>query len=462
MLKGSILQKLEAKHKDSNTPLNLGVYYKNTLVALCHALEDFILESKSSPITIAAFQEGKWYLKEAERYGEIAEKASHITIMAAPKTGWEKHPTSQRDNVSLISLPSDDPVSQEWHLMILSPEYTAMVLCQELSPEDYGVQGQPENDLERKFYGFWTFEPDLVWEAVEIAIAHIGNYDSSLQQSLTQQLWAMKADFNQQPSKQIGRVVERVVQYLHTSHETLSQPSIEEGSYLPSMEALDNNLVSNELQAFLRLAQIEDRADIHNPMAASEVAALTEAMGQLLDLPAWQMKRLRLASFLHRLVPSLGIIKTSPDSAPCCQLVPGIQALRAMPRVRAIAQIITHQGEHWDGSGTPGGLDHDTIPLEARMIALVAHFQERVNSLRMSGDKTRETVLSREETLSQALGECQEKAGTVFDPKLVETLSILVMGMQQGMDLQATQPKIASGIWLLNPQDEKVVSVSSV
>jgi len=48
-----------------------------------------------------------------------------------------------------------------------------MVLCQELSAADYGAGGQPAADLERKFYGLWTFEPALVQETVELAIAHI-------------------------------------------------------------------------------------------------------------------------------------------------------------------------------------------------------------------------------------------------------------------------------------------------
>ena len=59
MLEGSILQKLETAHQGGNRPLNFGVYYKNTLVALCHALEDFILESNSAPLMITAFQRGK-------------------------------------------------------------------------------------------------------------------------------------------------------------------------------------------------------------------------------------------------------------------------------------------------------------------------------------------------------------------------------------------------------------------
>jgi DICT domain-containing protein len=144
MLEGSILQKLETAHRGSKRPLNFGVYYKNTLVALCHALEDFILQSDSAPLMVTAFQRGKWYLQEAERYGELADKSSQVAIMAAPDAGFAEHPTSQRANVALVNLDVTDPVAQEWHLMILSETYTAMVLCQELSTTDYGVKGPPE------------------------------------------------------------------------------------------------------------------------------------------------------------------------------------------------------------------------------------------------------------------------------------------------------------------------------
>jgi len=40
-----------------------------------------------------------------------------------------------------------------------------------------------------------------------------------------------------------------------------------------------------------------DLADTNNPRAAAEVAALAETMGQLLEIPAWQLKRLRLAGY---------------------------------------------------------------------------------------------------------------------------------------------------------------------
>ncbi|HEY9891303.1 MAG TPA: DICT sensory domain-containing protein [Candidatus Sericytochromatia bacterium] len=456
MLDGSILQKLEIAHRGGKRPLNFGVYYKNTLVALCHALEDFILESDSAPLMITAFQRGKWYLEEAARYGELAQKSCQVAIMAFPDAGFTEHPTSQMSNVAIVSLEPSDPVAQEWHLMILSDTYTAMVLCQELSSTDYGVKGQPENDPERKFYGFWTFEPELVKETVEIAIAHIGSYNPELQQALTAQVQRISAGFGNKQRDDISLVVSRVVDYLQHSHEDISHLG-EAALGAPIQEqALDDNLLSNELQAFLRMAQLIDQADVTNPMAAPEVAAISEAMGQLLDLPAWQLKRLRLAGLLHGLSSSLMSAVDAQDEAPSCPLIPGVQALRAMPQLQAIAQILTHQTEWWNGTGIPAGLSYDAIPLESRILGLVTDFQRRVRQAQALQPGEDQLTLSREEAMSKALVECQELSGLAFDSKLVEALVLLVMGMQQGMGLQANQPKIAAGMWLLNsPANEE-------
>ncbi|MFB8790327.1 MAG: DICT sensory domain-containing protein [Potamolinea sp.] len=457
MLEGSILQQLETAHRGGKRPLNFGVYYKNTLVALCHALEDFILESDSSPLMITAFQRGKWYLEEAERYGDLAQKSSQVVIMASPDAGFGEHPTSQRENVALVSLEPSDPVAQEWHLMILSETYTAMVLCQELSATDYGANGIPENDLERKFYGFWTFEPELVRETVELAIAHSANYNRDLAKALTAQVEKITNAFGNKQRDDIGIVVSRVVDYLHHSQEDISHLNNSQLIGAPIHEQdLGENLVSSEMQAFLRMAQMIDQADVTNPLAAPEVAALSEAMGQLLDLPAWQLKRLRLAGLLHGLVPALGsAVNMTKDADPSCPLMPGVQALRAMPQLRAIAQIITHQTEKWNGTGFPAELAYDAIPLESRILRLTTDFQRRVRELGM--------LQEREEALSQALAEFQAQAGEVFDPKLVEALALLVMGMQQGMSLHFNQPKIAAGMWLLDsgPEQEAKLGTSS-
>lgn len=441
MLEGSILQKLLSAHSTGNRPLNLGVYYKNTLVALCHALEDCILAANTKPLVITAFQRGKWYLQEAERYASIAQKSQHIAIMASPDTGFAEHPTSKLPNVNLVALDPADPVAQEWHLIILSPSYTAMVLCQELSTADYGVAGKPSADVERKFYGFWTFEPELVEETVDLAIAHIGEYNPELQQRLKEQKQAIAAATPDAEPDDLNSIVSLVVDYLQTSQldENLN-------TYTQQQE-LDQNLVSNELQAFLRLAQLIDLADTENPMAAAEVATLAETMGQLLDLPAWQLKRLRLAGLLHRVAPSS--VNVQYGEAPSCPLVPAAQVLRIMPRMRAIAQIITHQTEWWNGSGQPGGLAGEEIPLESRILGLTANFQQHVNSLVKYDTKD---IMSETAKLTQALAECKKQQGDRWEPKLVDTLELLVMGMQQGLSLPVTAPKISAGMWLIDSQ----------
>ena len=448
MLAGSILEQLHNSHKDTQ-PLNLGVYYKNTLVALCHALEDFILQSDDRPILIAAFQQGKWYFEEAERYQQLAERASQVAILAAADSGFTEHPTSGLPNVDLIGLDGSDPVTNEWHLMILSSDYTAMVLCQELSENDYGIQGYPENDCERKFYGFWTFEPELVKETITLTAQHIEGYHPELASRLRDRLNHLNP--STLPVPLLNAVVSSVVTSLQESHDRLCPETGNSIAY--QVQSLTENLRSNKIQALLRMAQVTDRADLSNPNSGTEVANLAEVMGQLLDLPAWQVKRLRLAGLLHRL-PPLQILPTilDPEQTSIQQEAKEelsdrskSSILRIMPQLQAIAHIISHQTEHWDGSGSPEGLAYDRIPIESRVLSLTSTFVSQ----------------SCQSEPLEALEHCEALAGQQFDPKLVETLTLLVKGMQQGLQLSSLPPKIASGIWLLDDEETPVPSLQS-
>jgi DICT domain-containing protein len=473
MLEGSILKQLKETHPSfgNGRSLNFGVYYKNTLVALCHALEDSILDFvDSQPLVITAFQRGKWYLQEADRYGEIANRAEQIVIMASSDTGFREHPTSQRSNVALVDLDDQDPVAQEWHLIILAPDYTAMVLCQELSPDDYGPTGVPEKDLERKFYGFWTFEPRLVLETAKLAIAHIGSYQPDLQQALkshTQRIGDQVTSYdvlNLPAGESLGNIVSRVVDYLQASQDELSQNSIDQ--YWSSGK-LNHNLVSNELQAFLRVAELMDYSDVSNQRVSAEVAALAEALGQLLDLPAWQVHRLRLAGLLHRLAFLQNVsailpsdeaaypVDLDPSAPPSCPLILGTQVLRTMPRLRAVSTIITHQTEWWDGSGQPAGLAGDEIPLESRILGLASEFQQQLAQFEPTDvGLERFDGVRNADDLDQALATCAQQAGSRWDPKLVDALTLLVNGLKQGLSLSVTLPKIASGLWMLDSHSE--------
>ena len=418
MLKGSILQQLETVCRHSNRPIRYGVYYKNTLVSLCHALEDHILDKREQPIVVTCFQRGKWYLQEADRYREIAACSQDVVIMATDDAGFAAHSTSQLPNVNLVELNTTDPLSQEWHLIILAPSYASMVICQELSDADYGMQGLPSSDLERKFYGMWTFEPDLVLKTTELAIAHIENYNQELARKLNSHKQIIETQMAS--SEEVEVIVSRVIEYLQSSENTVTSAT--------GKNSLSRNLVSNELQALLRMAELIEMRDIENPMAGVQVAGMAEVMAQLLDLPPWQIKRLRLAALLHRIY-NLKQNKTNGE----------VQVLDIMPELQDIAQIIIHQNEWWNGSGVPEGLSGEEIPLESRIIALLMEFQREINQQHKNSQ-------SMEDIFALAFSKCKQQEQTRFDPELINTLNLLVLGLQQGLDL----PKFSNTMWLMD------------
>ena len=136
------LSQLKVALPDGQMPSSYGVYFKNTLVALCHALEDHILEQPSedtaAPLVLVTFQQGKWYLQEADRYADIARCSERVAIAAVPDSGFGTHATSQLANVDLVNIDNTDSLIEEWNLIILAPGYAAMVLCHERLAEGAG------------------------------------------------------------------------------------------------------------------------------------------------------------------------------------------------------------------------------------------------------------------------------------------------------------------------------------
>jgi len=103
----STLNQLKAVLPSGQLPGSFRVYFKNTLIALCHALEDHILQTTEhvpdqKPLVLVTFQEGKWYLQEADRYFDIAKSSDHVAIAACAHSGFVTHETSKLPNVSLV------------------------------------------------------------------------------------------------------------------------------------------------------------------------------------------------------------------------------------------------------------------------------------------------------------------------------------------------------------------------
>ncbi len=87
----------------------------------------------------------------------------------------------------------------------------------------------------------------------------------------------------------------------------------------------------------------------------------------------------------------------------------GYQLVRQVPALQSIAPAVLHHHERYDGQGYPGQLSGETIPLEARIIAVADTFSA------MTSDRPYKPARSTEE----ACAELERCAGGQFDPEVV-------------------------------------------
>ncbi len=451
----STLNQLKDSLPAGKLPSSFGVYFKNTLVALCHALEDQILQTENhleeeKPIVLVTFQKGKWYLQEAERYFQIAGYSQEIAIAAVPDSGFANHKTGKLDNVSLVNLKEDDALVNEWNLVILAPSYAAMLLCSELSEEEYHADTTPSTDIERKFYGLWTFDRALVEQTAPILIKKFSVYDQPLADRLQEMVEKINHIQVSKPVDLTG-VVNRILSYLQTSQQqivTVNRQTRELRELEGQALRLNRNLTANKLQAFLRMAQKIDERDKANPVASLQVAALSETLGQILDLPTVKLRRLRLAGILFRIglaeAPNevFTLDESQLDDASIAfwndRAGLGAQLLDSMAELAPVTKIVKHHLEHWDGSGKPDGLKEEEIPIEARILGLVAYFQE------LTQTRGNRQALN----LTEALEKCLEYKGTRFDPAMIESLTTVIRLTEMGLMTLPNRPSQLPHVWL--------------
>ena len=105
------------------------IYFKSSLVALSHAMEDQILASSSDdmPLAIATFQSERFYRLEAGRYARIAKQTPQVYVLSAPETEFQ-HGTRGYET---IAFDPGEPLSREWNLVVLSERYGSCLICEE-------------------------------------------------------------------------------------------------------------------------------------------------------------------------------------------------------------------------------------------------------------------------------------------------------------------------------------------
>jgi HD-GYP domain-containing protein (c-di-GMP phosphodiesterase class II) len=186
---------------------------------------------------------------------------------------------------------------------------------------------------------------------------------------------------------------------------------------------LENTRLHGELRgAYLStvemLADAIEAKDVHLAGHSQVVANYVSAVADRLGLEPGRREALVFGSLLHD-VGKLGISERillkpatlTPQERRVVELHPriGYHLLHHVPALRPIAPAVLHHHERFDGSGYPGGLRGEEIPLEARIVSVADAFSA------MTGPRPYRDPVS----VDAAIDELEANAGTQFDPEVV-------------------------------------------
>jgi DICT domain-containing protein len=162
--------------------LRAQIYFKSSMTALSHAMEDLVLAGSDEPLVIASFQRERFYRQEAHRYRRIASHSSQVYVLAAAETefknGSECHET--------VAFAPEDGLSKEWHLVVLGQQYSTCLICQEkiVPIENQDERGPLVMDQSRRFEGIWTFDREVSCKAAALLLDKIVNYRPELAEKI--------------------------------------------------------------------------------------------------------------------------------------------------------------------------------------------------------------------------------------------------------------------------------------
>ncbi|MFO7032832.1 histidine kinase [Limnospira fusiformis CCALA 023] len=156
------------------------IYFKSSLIALSHAMEDQVLAGSDSPLVIATFQRERFYRQEAHRYRRIAALTSQVYVMAAPETEFK----NASDAYETVAFPAEDILlSQEWNLVVLGENYASCLVCIEREDlaENSEMYEQLTMDPARPFEGVWTSNRLICSQVAILLLERVKYYRPEIQ-----------------------------------------------------------------------------------------------------------------------------------------------------------------------------------------------------------------------------------------------------------------------------------------
>ncbi|WP_415231547.1 HD-GYP domain-containing protein [Psychromonas sp.] len=170
-----------------------------------------------------------------------------------------------------------------------------------------------------------------------------------------------------------------------------------------------------------------EHRDIHTQRHSQRVIALSEALGIACQLSATEIGILKISASLHDIgkigIPDNILLKPGtlePDQwlimKSHAQKGEDIIKKLEIQNTPAIANIVRHHHEHYDGQGYPDQLSGEQIPILSRILSVADSYDAITQSRSYHQAKTHH----------QAMQIIHGEKGTKLDPKIVDLFALLI------------------------------------
>lgn len=196
------------------------------------------------------------------------------------------------------------------------------------------------------------------------------------------------------------------------------------------------NAEAEVLSTIYALAATLEARDKYTYGHSRRVSRYAVSVAESLNLPPEQVALISAAAILHD-IGKVGIPdnvlnkigKLSDDEWDLLKQHPRLSAtiVGHVPSLSACLAAIKHHHERWDGTGYPGALEGETIPVEARILAVTDSFEAMIS------ERPYRKALS----FKQAIAELEKCSGSQFDPTVIKAfIPIALSSAPEDVDLE--------------------------
>jgi HD-GYP domain-containing protein (c-di-GMP phosphodiesterase class II) len=185
----------------------------------------------------------------------------------------------------------------------------------------------------------------------------------------------------------------------------------------------ENNLLF--INSVRMLAAAIDAKDPYTRGHSERVARYSIAIGKHLQLPAQEMRNLRISALLHdvgkigiddRILRKPGALSDEEFEIMKTHPAKGAAIMSGVAQLIDIIPGMKYHHERWTGGGYPESLKGDQIPMQARIVAVADTFDA------MTTNRPYQKAMD----IDYVVQKIRELAGTRYDPLVVEAFASAV------------------------------------